>query len=106
MKYISLFDIIGPTMIGPSSSHTAGAVRLGLLAGKIYGFAPNKVTFTLYNSFAETGKGHGTDKGLIAGILGLNVNDNNIKSAYNIAKNKNIDIEFIYKTDEAKHPNY
>ena len=56
-KTKTLFDVIGPVMIGPSSSHTAGAVRLGLLAGKIYGKTPENVKFVLYNSFAKTGKG-------------------------------------------------
>ena len=70
MKNKGLFDVISPIMIGPSSSHTAGAIRLGLMARCIYNNKIKKVEFTLYNSFAQTGKGHGTDKGLLAGILG------------------------------------
>ncbi|UKI42273.1 MAG: hypothetical protein L6V95_04770 [Candidatus Melainabacteria bacterium] len=67
----SLFDIIEPVIIGPSSSHTAGACRIGMIARKIYGETNlKKVKFVLYNSFAKTGKGHGTDKGLLGGVLG------------------------------------
>ena len=83
MKKSTLFDIISPVMAGPSSSHTAGAVRLGLLARNIYKSVPKKVVFKLYNSYARTGKGHGTDKGLLAGILGLNVDDRRIKDIFN-----------------------
>lgn len=105
MKYISILDIIGPTMIGPSSSHTAGAVRLGLLARNIYGKKPGWVKFTLYNSFAKTGKGHGTDKALIAGILGFKVDDPRIKNSYEFAKQEAIHVEFETKNDSSRHPN-
>jgi len=105
MKYISILDIIGPSMIGPSSSHTAGAVRLGLLARNIYGRKPGWVKFTLYNSFAKTGKGHGTDKALIAGILGFKVDDARIKNSYDFAKEESIHIEFETKEDATRHPN-
>ena len=64
MHQSSILDIISPIMVGPSSSHTTGAVRLGLLARNIYNECPKKVTFRLYNSYAQTGKGHGTDKGI------------------------------------------
>ena len=103
MKYISIFDIVGPTMIGPSSSHTAGAVRLGLLARKIYGEKPESIKFTIYNSFAKTGKGHGTDKGLVGGILGFNVDDSRIKNAYEYAQE--INIEFNRANNANRHPN-
>jgi L-serine dehydratase len=105
MKYISLFDIVGPIMVGPSSSHTAGAVRLGFLAGKIYGLKPKKVKFTLYNSFAKTGKGHGTDKGLLGGILGLYVDDIKIRDAYNFADEQNIEYQFQTREDPVRYPN-
>ncbi len=104
-KSASLFDIIGPVIIGPSSSHTAGAVKIGLLARKIYEEEPKKVKFVLYNSFAKTGKGHGTDKGLLAGLLGMNVDDENIKKAFEIAKESNLDYEFTYEDDFSRHPN-
>lgn len=105
MKYISILDIIGPSMIGPSSSHTAGACRLGLLARNIYGKKPGWVKFTLYNSFAKTGKGHGTDKALIAGILGFKVDDPKIKNAYEYAQKESILVEFETKDDSSRHPN-
>ena len=104
-KTKTLFDIIGPVMIGPSSSHTAGAVRLGLLAGKIYGKTPGNVKFMLYNSFAKTGKGHGTDKGLLGGVLGFNVDDERIKNAYEIADERGIAYEFEFREDNNRHPN-
>lgn len=104
-KSVSIFDIIGPTIIGPSSSHTAGAVKIGLLARKIYRETPSKIKFVLYNSFSKTGKGHGTDKGLIAGILGMNVDDENIKNAFNVAKERGLEYEFTYEDDFSRHPN-
>ncbi|MGD9581104.1 MAG: L-serine ammonia-lyase, iron-sulfur-dependent subunit beta [Vampirovibrionia bacterium] len=105
MKYISLFDIIGPTMVGPSSSHTAGAIRIGNIAREILGETPQKVNFTLYNSFAKTGKGHGTDKGLLGGVLGFNVSDSRIKDAYSIAQNDGVEFSFEYKTSSSRHSN-
>lgn len=105
MKKSSLFDIISPIMVGPSSSHTAGAVRLGLLAQNIYKSTPNKVIFKLYNSYAHTGKGHGTDKGLLAGILGLNVDDKRIKDIFNSEIAKNIEYKFEYYDNFRRHPN-
>ena len=81
MEQFSVFDIIGPRMTGPSSSHTAGAVRLANIARKIAGDDVAEVAFTLYGSFAETGRGHGTDKALIAGALGLKPDDPGIKDA-------------------------
>lgn len=105
MKYISILDIIGPSMVGPSSSHTAGAARLALLARNIYGRKPGWVKFTLYNSFAKTGKGHGTDKALIAGILGFKVDDPRIKNAYELAEKETIHFEFFTKDDPLRHPN-
>lgn len=104
-KTKTLFDVIGPVMIGPSSSHTAGAVRLGLLAGKIYGKTPENVKFVLYNSFAKTGKGHGTDKGLLGGVLGFNVDDERIKNACEIAHERGIAYEFEFQEDSSRHPN-
>lgn len=92
-------------MIGPSGSHTAGAVRLGFLARNIYGKKPGRVKFTLYNSFAKTGKGHGTDKALIAGILGFKVDDPRIRNSCEYAEKEKIYIEFSLKDDPSKHPN-
>lgn len=104
-KTKTLFDVIGPIIIGPSSSHTAGAVRIGYLAGKIYGSLPEKVHFKLYNSFAKTGKGHGTDKGLLGGVLGLDVDNENIKDAFELAQKMDVEYEFEYAEDPSRHPN-
>lgn len=82
----SLFDIVGPIMVGPSSSHTAGAVRLANLARFVAEQPIKEVEFVLYNSFAQTYQGHGTDRGLIAGILGYGVNDERIRDAFRLAE--------------------
>ena len=82
----SLFDIVGPVMVGPSSSHTAGAVCLANLARLIADQPISNVEFILYNSFAQTYQGHGTDRGLIAGILGYGVNDERIREAFQLAE--------------------
>ena len=105
MKKSTLFDIISPIMIGPSSSHTAGAVRLGLMAKNIYKNTPKSVTFCLYNSYAHTGKGHGTEKGLLAGVLGLSVDDRKIKDIFNSELAKQVDYKFEYKYNFKYHPN-
>ena len=72
---MSVFDIVGPVMIGPSSSHTAGAARIGLMARNILKDEPEKALITVYGSFAKTYKGHGTDKALVAGLLGFSADD-------------------------------
>lgn len=95
MKNYSLFDIIGPIMIGPSSSHTAGAARLGKIAKIIVGSEIVHVKFMLHGSFAETYKGHGTDKALVAGILGMEPWDDRLKESLTIAQEKKIGIEFL-----------
>lgn len=105
MKKSTIFDIISPIMIGPSSSHTAGAVRLGLLARNIYKNTPKKIVFKLYNSYAHTGKGHGTEKGLLAGVLGLSVDDRRIKNIFESDLSKTIDYKFEYCDNFKYHPN-
>lgn len=105
MKQSSLFDIISPIMVGPSSSHTAGAVRLGLLARNIYDKTPRKVTFKLYNSYAKTGRGHGTDKGLLAGVLGIPVDDVRIKDIFDLPEAKEFEYHFEFLEDFNRHPN-
>lgn len=105
MRQSSLLDIISPIMVGPSSSHTAGAVRLGLLAKNVYDEQIEKITFVLYNSYAQTGKGHGTDKGLLAGVLGLAVDDVRIKDIFNSDIAKNVNYSFEYRNDFNRHPN-
>ncbi|CCY62378.1 l-serine ammonia-lyase [Clostridium sp. CAG:967] len=105
MRQASIIDIISPIMAGPSSSHTAGAVRLGLLARNVYKAKPEKVIFKLYNSYALTGKGHGTDKGLLAGILGFSVDDERIKNVFETPEAKEINYEFEFHEDFNRHPN-
>ena len=105
MKQSTIIDIISPIMAGPSSSHTAGAIRLGLMAKNIYNGKIKSVTFCLYNSFALTGKGHGTDKGLLAGLLGLAVDDSRIKNIFNSDIAKQFDYNYEYAQDFNRHPN-
>lgn len=105
MKNYSVFDILGPVMIGPSSSHTAGAARLGKIGKEIAGDFFYKVTFYLHGSFAKTYKGHGTDRALVAGILNMNPSDERIKSSLNIAKEQGIEFEFIEADLGYEHPN-
>ena len=105
MSNPTIIDIISPVMAGPSSSHTAGAVRLGLLAKNVYNSKFDKVIFKLYNSYAQTGKGHGTDKGLLAGLLGFGVDDKRIKNIFNTPEAKKIKYEFKFLEDFNRHPN-
>lgn len=105
MKNFSVFDILGPVMIGPSSSHTAGAARIGKIAKELAKDSFYKVTFYLHGSFAKTYKGHGTDKALVAGILGMDPSDEKIRNSLEIAKEKGIDIEFIEENLGYVHPN-
>ena len=105
MKYRSVFDIIGPIMVGPSSSHTAGAVRIGLFTRYIFGRQPEDVKITLYGSFKETYKGHGTDIALIGGLLGYNTSDKRIRTSMDDAKLAGIEFEFIESGIEHIHPN-
>ena len=105
MKYRSVFDIIGPVMVGPSSSHTAGAVRIGLFTRYIFGMQPEDVKITLYGSFKETYKGHGTDIALIGGLLGYNTSDKRIRTSMEDAKAVGMEFEFIESEIEHIHPN-
>lgn len=106
MNFLSIFDVIGPNMIGPSSSHTAGAVAIALLARKMYGQPIEKVTFTLYGSFAKTYRGHGTDKALLGGTLGFATDDERIRDAFEIAKEQGVDYQFIADEETVtNHPN-
>ncbi len=105
MKNYGVFDILGPVMIGPSSSHTAGAARLGKIGREIADDFFYKVTFYLHGSFAKTYKGHGTDRALVAGVLGMDPSDERIKRSLNIAKDKGIDIEFVEADLGYVHPN-
>lgn len=105
MKYRSVFDVIGPIMVGPSSSHTAGAAKIGRLARSIFGRQPKRVHIMLYGSFAETYKGHATDVALIAGLLDYDTNDPRLPEAPRYAEEAGIEI--VITTEEAvpEHPN-
>ena len=105
MRDYGVFDILGPVMIGPSSSHTAGAARLAKVAGIIAGGKITKVSFLLHGSFAQTYKGHGTDKALVAGILNMDPWDENLKSSFKIAEEKGIEIIFAETDLGDVHPN-
>lgn len=100
-----VFDIVGPIMIGPSSSHTAGAVRLGRMVRLILGEEPKKAAVYLHGSFALTHKGHGTDKALAAGLLGMETDDEQIRDVFELTKEKALDIEFIPADLGDVHPN-
>jgi len=102
---MNIFEIIGPIMIGPSSSHTAGAVRMGRVAWKILGERAVKAEIGLVGSFAMTYKGHGTDKALIAGILGMKPDDERIPHSLEIAKEQGLTYEFLPKKIPNAHPN-
>lgn len=103
---VSLLDIIGPVMVGPSSSHTAGACRLGLLARCLVGGTPQHALLELHGSFARTGEGHGTDKALVGGLMGFRPDDERLRTALDIAEREGLDYRFEKTTiaDDA-HPN-
>jgi L-serine dehydratase len=105
---VSLLDIIGPVMVGPSSSHTAGACRLGLLARCLVGGTPQRARIELHGSFARTGEGHGTDKAIAAGLMGFRPDDERIRDALDIAERDGLQYRFE-KTklgdEEQVHPN-
>jgi L-serine dehydratase len=105
MKYRSVFEIIGPIMIGPSSSHTAGAVRIGQLARKLFGREPERVDIHLYGSFAQTYRGHATDVAVIGGIMAFETDDPRIKDSLNIAESHGIAVQFIREEAVPVHPN-
>lgn len=105
MKYNSAFDIIGPVMVGPSSSHTAGAVRIGNLARQILGEEPRSVSFRLMGSFAETYQGHGSDVALLGGILGLPTDHPEVPNAFDLAKQHHLEYEFKKANLGFYHPN-
>ena len=98
-------DIIGPTMIGPSSSHTAGACRIGLVACRLLGEDARRARVTLYGSFAKTYRGHGTDRALAAGIMGMATDDLRLRDALDIARERGLDVTFETSADDAGHPN-
>ena len=106
MSFISEFDVLGPNMIGPSSSHTAGAAAIALLAGKMPNAAIKKADFILYGSFARTYKGHGTDRALLGGIMGFSTDDRRIPDSFSIADERGLQYSFTANTTETEiHPN-
>jgi L-serine dehydratase len=105
---VSLLDIIGPVMVGPSSSHTAGACRLGLLARCLVGGTPERARVELHGSFARTGEGHGTDKAIVGGLMGFRPDDERIRDALGIAEREGLDYHFEKTTlgeENEVHPN-
>ncbi len=104
--FISVFDVLGPNMIGPSSSHTAGACAIAHLAQKIKSGRLKEVEFTLYGSFARTYRGHGTDRALLGGIMGFAADDVRIRDSFEIAEERGIAYRFIPDERETDvHPN-
>jgi len=102
----SVFDMIGPVMIGPSSSHTAGVVRIARSAIKVLGGIPSKAIVTFYNSFARTYEGHGSDKAIIAGLLNFKTDDERIKNSFEHAAEKGLEYSFKSVDNAATlHPN-
>ena len=102
---MNIFDILGPVMVGPSSSHTAGAVRIGYVARTLLGSRPVKASVGLHGSFAATGTGHGTDRALIAGLLGMRPDDMRIPESFQVAEEEGLDFVFEEIRIPGAHPN-
>lgn len=105
MKFNSVFDIIGPIMVGPSSSHTAGAVRIGLLTRRLFGGTAKRANIHFYGSFAKSYKGHATDVAVVAGLLGLHPDNPQVKCSFELAKEEGMDIHFFIEESQTDHPN-
>lgn len=106
MSFISVFDVLGPNMIGPSSSHTAGAAVIGYLAHKMISPPLQRVEFTLYGSFAKTYRGHGTDRALLGGVMGFSTDDTRIRDSFQIAEQQGLQYSFLINgTETGLHPN-
>lgn len=102
---MNLFDIVGPVMVGPSSSHTAGAAKIGYIAYRLLGEDIKKAKILFHGSFASTGKGHGTDRAVVAGLLGMQPDDNRIPYSLDIAKENKVEISFGTIVLNQMHPN-
>ena len=102
---MNIFDIVGPVMVGPSSSHTAGAVRIGFVSRKLLGEPIKSVQLLLYGSFLATGKGHGTDRALVAGLLGMQPDDERVPFAFEEAKKAGMEFVFGEANLKEAHPN-
>lgn len=105
MKYRSVFDIIGPVMIGPSSSHTAGAARIGRLARQLFGRAPLQAHIEFCGSFAQTYQGHGTDVAIVGGLMNFETHDPRIKDALKIAEDIGLEVRITTIDLQGEHPN-
>lgn len=106
MSFVSVFDVLGPNMIGPSSSHTAGAAVIAFLAHKMIAPPLKKVDFTLYGSFSKTYHGHGTDRALLGGMMGFNTDDIRIRNSFQIAAERGLAYSFTPCDSETDiHPN-
>jgi len=102
---LDIFDILGPVMVGPSSSHTAGAVRIGRMARTLLGGNVVKADIGLYGSFAQTGHGHGTDRALVAGLLGMSPDDLGIPVSFELAKEQGLEFVIHPVALREAHPN-
>ncbi len=102
---MNLFDIVGPVMVGPSSSHTAGAVRIGRIGWRLLNEPVAKAEIYLHGSFLATGKGHGTDRALVAGLLGLTADDGRIPDSFALAKERGMEYSFAGIDLRDAHPN-
>ncbi|MEG0996903.1 MAG: serine dehydratase beta chain, partial [Clostridia bacterium] len=102
---MDLFDIIGPVMIGPSSSHTAGAARIGRITRMLLGSEPQNARIGLYGSFQKTYQGHGTDKALIGGLMGMDVDDLRLRESLELARAAGIRYSFYNAELRGAHPN-
>ena len=105
-NYIGLFDVIGPVMVGPSSSHTSGAATIAWMTRQIFTGSPESVDFTLYGSFADTYRGHGTDRALVGGMLGFKSDDERIRDSFELAREAGLRYSFSADREtETSHPN-
>ena len=102
---MNIFDIMGPIMVGPSSSHTAGAARIGFLTRRLLGSTPRRAELLLHGSFAATGKGHGTDRALVAGLLGMAPDDPRIPRAFALAREAGMELNISTAVLRGVHPN-
>lgn len=103
---LSIFEVAGPVMIGPSSSHTAGAVRLGRMSALLCEGEITRAEFHLYGSFGKTYRGHGTDLALVAGVLGMAEDDERLSRSFEIARERGVDFSFIPEERKMEHDNY
>lgn len=105
-NYIGLFDVIGPIMVGPSSSHTSGAATIAWMMRQIFSGTPVRADITFYGSFANTYRGHGTDRAVVGGLLGFKSYDERIRDAFELAKEAGLAVSFTADSDtETAHPN-